>query len=63
MLKINEFCKQFRLSRRKFYRMKKVGRAPETIRVGRTVMIEDDAIQEWLRVCRGVTPQEERGPI
>lgn len=63
MLKIDEFCKKYRLSRRKFYRLKATGRAPDTIKVGRTVMIEDDAIQEWLRVCRGITPQEERGPI
>jgi predicted DNA-binding transcriptional regulator AlpA len=63
VLKINEFCARYRISRRTFYRLRRVGRAPDTIKVGRTVMIEDDAIQEWLRVCRGITPQEDRGPI
>lgn len=63
MLKINEFCEKYRISRRTFYRLKATGRAPDTIKVGRTRMIEDDAIAEWLRVARGITPAEDRGPI
>ena len=64
MLTINEFCKKFRMSRRTFYRRLKFGQVPAGIKVGKSVLIEDEAIDEWLRVVRGVSKgREDVGPI
>ena len=64
MVTINEFCRRFRMSRRTFYRRLKYGQVPAGIKVGRSILIEDEAIDEWLRVVRGVSKgREESGPI
>lgn len=64
MRTIAEFCKDFRMSRRTFYRRLKHGQVPLGIKIGHTVLIEEDAIEEWLRVVRGVSKgREDSGPI
>lgn len=64
MLTINEFAKKYRMSRRSYYRRLKFGQVPAGIKVGRSVLIEQDAIDEWLRDVRGVSKgREDTGPI
>ena len=64
MLTINEFAKKFRMSRRTYYRRLRFGQVPAGIKVGRSILIEDDVVDEWLRVVRGVSKgREDRGPI
>lgn len=64
MQTINEFCKSFRMSRRTYYRRLRFGQVPAGIKIGRSVLIEEDAIDEWLRDVRGVSKgREDTGPI
>ena len=44
---IDEFCLKWRLSRVKYHRMQRAGTAPREIRVGRIVLITDEAEREW----------------
>jgi predicted DNA-binding transcriptional regulator AlpA len=61
---INEFCRRYRMSRRTYYRRLRFGQVPAGIKVGKSVLIEDHAIEEWLRTVRGVVKGvEDTGPI
>ena len=61
---IDEFAKRYRMSRRTYYRRLRFGQVPAGIKVGRSVLIEPEAIDEWLRVVRGVSKgREDSGPI
>lgn len=52
------------MSRRTYYRRLKHGQVPRGIKIGHTVLIEQDAIDEWLRDVRGVSRgREDSGPI
>ena len=44
---IDEFCEAHDLSRATFYIMKKDGRAPRIMKVGRRTLISVDAAREW----------------
>lgn len=52
------------MSRRTYYRRLRFGQVPAGIKIGRSVLIEEDAIDEWLRDVRGVSKgREDTGPI
>lgn len=64
MLTINEFAKKYRMSRRTYYRKLKHGQVPRGIKIGHTVLIEEEEIEQWLRDVRGVSKgMEISGPI
>jgi excisionase family DNA binding protein len=44
---IEEFCEANRISRATWYRMLRAGKAPKTIKLGRSVRIPITAIAEW----------------
>ena len=44
---VTQFCQQHNISRALFYRAKKEGWAPKTMRVGRRTLISNEAASEW----------------
>lgn len=44
---INEFTRAYGISRATFYRLQEVGDGPQTMRVGRRVLIPMEAVQVW----------------
>jgi excisionase family DNA binding protein len=48
---INEWCAHRKISRPTFYNLIKAGKAPRTMKFGRSVRISAEADLEWLRAC------------
>lgn len=46
-LSVEEFCKTFDISKSMFYKLRKLGKAPRTLTIGRRRVITTDAMQEW----------------
>jgi excisionase family DNA binding protein len=46
---VDEFCKRQKISIAKFYELLKQGKAPRTMRVGRTIRISFEAERDWMR--------------
>jgi excisionase family DNA binding protein len=46
-LSVLEFCEQYGISRSFFYKLRKQGKAPRTLNIGRRRLITSDAILEW----------------
>lgn len=44
---IAEFCKAFRISEGFFYKLRREGRGPREMRMGRRTLISMDAADEW----------------
>ncbi len=44
---IQEFCQANGISQSFFYKLRKQGKAPKIMRVGRRTLISADAAQEW----------------
>jgi predicted DNA-binding transcriptional regulator AlpA len=44
---VNEFCDSHRISRAYFYRLKKRGQAPQTMKVGSRTLISREAAARW----------------
>lgn len=49
---INEFTGAYGISRATFYRLQETGDGPQTMRVGRRVLIPMEAIEAWEAVHR-----------
>lgn len=45
-----EFCQHWRMCRDKFYELKAIGKAPATIKIGKTVLITREAEDAWVRL-------------
>jgi len=48
-ISINDFCEAFSISRSAFYELKNNGQAPRTMKLGKTVRISKQAINDWVR--------------
>ncbi len=48
VLTIAGFCEKYRMSRQSFYNLAAIGRAPETLDIGRTKRITPDAEARWV---------------
>jgi excisionase family DNA binding protein len=48
---INEWCERRKISRPTFYNLIKAGKAPRTMKFGRSVRISAEADLDWLRAC------------
>lgn len=46
-LSVESFCEQFGISRSFFYKLRRQGKAPRTLTIGRRRLITPDAIAEW----------------
>lgn len=46
---LNEFLREHHISRGLYYRLKRQGTAPRTMKVGRRILLSEDAIVEWRR--------------
>ena len=48
-LTVRQFCDCYNLSHSTFYRLKRAGKGPVTIRIGRRVLILQEQAREWAR--------------
>jgi hypothetical protein len=46
---IEQFCKDHNFSQSQYYAMRKVGRGPDEMAVGRRRLISDEAAERWRR--------------
>ena len=46
---ITDFCKAHGISRAHFYNLRKIGKAPKTLVVGRRRLVADEAAVAWRR--------------
>lgn len=46
-LSVESFCEQYGISRSFFYKLRRQGKAPRTMTIGRRRLITPDAIAEW----------------
>ena len=46
---IEQFCEAYQFSHTSFFKMKKAGRGPREIRVGKRVILTRQAIADWCR--------------
>lgn len=44
---INDFCKAYSISRSLFYKLQHQGKAPQTFKLGKRVLISSDAAEQW----------------
>lgn len=57
---VAQFCAAHHISRSKFYLLIGAGEAPARIRVGRRVLISDEAAQAWRRALEAQAAREGR---
>ena len=53
---VQEFCAMFRIQKWTFDRMRRDGKAPAFIRVGRRILILHDGLAAWMRGRQAATP-------
>jgi hypothetical protein len=46
---VNDFCREYRISRALFYNLLRNGRGPRVMKVGRRTLISQQAAEEWQR--------------
>lgn len=56
---LKEFCARNRIARPTFYKLKANGQAPRTFRVGRKVLVTNEAAQDWRRDREQQTARQE----
>ena len=57
-LSIEQWCQKNDLSRSAFYKLRKIGKAPRTMKVLDRVLISEDADRDWVREREAETMQE-----
>jgi len=50
---IKEFCSDFRMSRSKYYELRRNGLGPVEMKIGCMIRISDKAAEDWQRKCEG----------
>ncbi|MBR0945916.1 MULTISPECIES: hypothetical protein [Bradyrhizobium] len=48
---IAEFCEAYRISQMTYYRLARIGRGPNVMKVGRRTLISIEASEAWRRGC------------
>ena len=48
LLSINDFCKQAKICKATFYALKKQGKAPLSIKIGKRTLISRAAFEAWI---------------
>jgi len=44
---VESFCKKFNISKSMFYKLKRQGRAPRIMKIGKRTIISIEAVTEW----------------
>jgi len=44
---IKDFCKHYRISEAKFYKMQRENNAPKLLRIGSRILITQESAKEW----------------
>lgn len=52
---IPEFCEAYRISQMTFFRLKRTGRGPNVMKIGKRTLISVEASEAWRRSCEAKT--------
>jgi predicted DNA-binding transcriptional regulator AlpA len=55
-----EFCRMHQISKAMFYKLRKVGNAPNIIKIGRLTRISDESIGQWRKIMESKCSRIER---
>lgn len=60
LLTINDFCKQTNLCKATFYALKKEGKAPVTVKIGKRTLISRAAFEKWIAELEAASANNNR---
>lgn len=60
LLSINDFCKQAQICKATFYALKKQGKAPLSIKIGKRTLISRAVFEAWIKELEAASGNDNR---